>query len=113
MAAAHPLDPEVFYFRALARSHAGDRAGARALLERALFLEPEFVPAHFQLGELAAAEGRAADAARHFRNAAGAQRRNPAGAVVSFEGVVREEELAALCEQHASALARAAADGTG
>jgi chemotaxis protein methyltransferase CheR len=111
VAIEYPLDPEVFYFRGLARAHAGDRPGARALLERAIFLEPDFVPAHFQLGELAATEGRVADAARHFRNAADAQRRCPAGAVVSFEGVVREEELAAVCERNADALAHAAEGG--
>jgi chemotaxis protein methyltransferase CheR len=106
--AVHPLDPELFYFQGLAAERRGERHAARSLLERALFLDADFVPAHFQLGELAASDARATDAARHFRNAADAARRTPGGAVVSLEGVYEDDALTDLCERNADALDDAA-----
>lgn len=38
-------------------------------LRSALFLDPDFVAAHYALGTLALAAQRAGDARRHFRNA--------------------------------------------
>ncbi|MHC5018575.1 MAG: CheR family methyltransferase [Planctomycetota bacterium] len=108
VAQVHPLDPELFYFQGLAAERRGERDAARSLLERALFLDADFVPAHFQLGELAASDARAADAARHFRNAAEAARRTPGGAVVSLEGVYDDDALTDLCERNADALDDAA-----
>lgn len=108
VAAIDPLDPELFYFQGLAAQRRGERDAARGLLERALFLDSDFVPAHFQLGELAASDARTADAARHFRNAADAARRTPGGAVVSLEGVYEDDALTELCERNADALDDAA-----
>ena len=62
------MDPAVFYLVSQIRQELGDEKEARAALRNALFLNPEFVMAHYALGNLALKEGKLEQANRHFRN---------------------------------------------
>jgi chemotaxis protein methyltransferase CheR len=68
--AADKLDPSAHYLHAMVLQELGERSSARAALNRAIYLMPDFTLAHFALGNLARAEARHADARRHFDNAA-------------------------------------------
>jgi chemotaxis protein methyltransferase CheR len=68
--AADKLDAAAHYLHAMVSQELGDRARARASLQRAVYLHPEFTLAHFALGNHARAEARVAEARRHFANAA-------------------------------------------
>ena len=61
--------PEPLYMAALICSETGDGKEAASLLRSALFLAPDFVMAHYALGNLALEEGRKNEAERHLRNA--------------------------------------------
>lgn len=67
--AADKLDPAGHYLRAVVLLERGEPESARASLQRALYLEPDFVLAHFALGSLARSRGMAGEAERHFVNA--------------------------------------------
>ena len=64
---ADKCDPAAHYLQAMILQEQGQRLPARRALERALYLEPDFVLAHFALGNLARHEARERDAERHFR----------------------------------------------
>lgn len=66
--AADKVDPAGHYLRAIVLLEQGDEEQARTSLRRATFLEPDFVLAHFALGNLARRQGREAEAAKHFAN---------------------------------------------
>ena len=63
---ADKLNAGAHYLRASILAEQGDAAQARSCLSRAIYLESDFVLAHFALGNLARAAGRHAEAARHF-----------------------------------------------
>jgi chemotaxis protein methyltransferase CheR len=65
--AADRLDAAGYYVRATVLLEHGNAAAARDSLQRAIYLHPDFVLAHFALGNLA--RGHAGEATRHFRNA--------------------------------------------
>lgn len=67
--AADRLDPAAQYLHAMVLQELGERGRARAALQRALYLQPEFTLAHFALGNHARAEARVTEARRHFTNA--------------------------------------------
>jgi chemotaxis protein methyltransferase CheR len=75
--AAGKLEPAAHYLNAMILQELGDRGGARAALQRAVYLKPEFTLAHFALGNCARAEARHAEAQRHFANAARLLRGHP------------------------------------
>jgi chemotaxis protein methyltransferase CheR len=60
------LDAGAHHLHALILEELGLAAEARAALQRAIYLEPDFVLAHHALGQLALRQGRAAQAQRHF-----------------------------------------------
>ena len=62
-------NPQIHYLLALIRQEMGEMEEAMRALRSALFLDPDFVAAHYALGTLALAAQRAGDARRHFRNA--------------------------------------------
>ncbi len=47
----------------------GESEAAKDSLHRAIYLQPDFVLAHFALGNAARSEARAGEATRHFSNA--------------------------------------------
>jgi chemotaxis protein methyltransferase CheR len=67
--AAEKLEPAAHYLRATILIERGHLAEARRSLRRAVYLRPEFVLAHFVLGNLARDESKAAEARRHYDNA--------------------------------------------
>jgi chemotaxis protein methyltransferase CheR len=67
--AADKVDPARHYLLAMILQEQGDAAGAAAALRRTLFLDQGFIPAHVALGNMARAQGRGAEALRHFGNA--------------------------------------------
>lgn len=66
--AADKTDYAAHYVHAMILSEQGEREAARRSLNRAVYLQPDFVLAHFALGNLARTEGRG-EANRHFENA--------------------------------------------
>jgi len=80
--AADRIDASAHYLNAMVLQELGDRAGARAALQRAVYLLPEFTLAHFALGNAARAAARHKEAQRHFDNAAHLLRDHPADDIV-------------------------------
>jgi chemotaxis protein methyltransferase CheR len=66
--AADRLSAGHHYLLAMIRQEMGDLADAAASLHRALFLDPQFVLAHFALANLARIEGKRPEARKHYRN---------------------------------------------
>ncbi|MDB6094891.1 MAG: methyltransferase, CheR-type [Verrucomicrobia bacterium] len=66
---ADKLDAVGHYLRATILLEQGQVAPARISLQRAVYLDPAFVLAHFALGNLARANGKPGEADRHFSNA--------------------------------------------
>ena len=75
--AADKLDPASHYLLATIRQEQGQGDAAAQALKRALYLDPEFVLAHFALGNLCLSRGRHRDAERHFGNALALLRAQP------------------------------------
>jgi chemotaxis protein methyltransferase CheR len=67
--AADKLDSTGHYLRAVVLLERGDLDHARASLQRAIYLHPELVLAHFALGNLARGRGKNVEADKHFANA--------------------------------------------
>ena len=67
--AAHKIDAAAYYVHATVLQEMGERETARRSLQRAVYLQPDFALAHFVLGNFARADGRPAEAHRHFANA--------------------------------------------
>lgn len=65
---ADKQDPAGHYLRAVVLLEQGEPEQARSSLQRATYLEPEFVLAHFALGNLARRCGKAGEAGKHFSN---------------------------------------------
>jgi chemotaxis protein methyltransferase CheR len=64
-----PLDPVKHFYDALLNDQLGRHARARESLRRAIYLDRQFVLAHYYLGLVQQKEGEALPAARSFRNA--------------------------------------------
>jgi chemotaxis protein methyltransferase CheR len=64
--AADKLDPSSHYLRAVVLQELGDTAQARRSLQRALYLQPDFVLAHFALANLARSHDQSVEAEKHF-----------------------------------------------
>lgn len=75
-----PTHAPTFYLRGSARLFAGDMAGARADLERAIALAPHFAHAHWRLSEL--------------------RREDPAGAPARVDRLRRERDRVAAGSEH-------------
>lgn len=68
---ADKLDAASYYLLAAVQQERGNHEAAIQALERALYLDPGFILAHFALGNLRASQRRLRDAGRHFQNALG------------------------------------------
>ena len=66
--AAEKLNPELYFLLATIHQAAGDRESAVRALKQALYLDPDFVMAHFHLGFLMRQKGRIEDSRRRFAN---------------------------------------------
>ena len=68
--AADKLDASSHYLRAVVLQELGDNVQARRSFQRAIYLLPDCVLAHFALGNLARGHGKNDEAGKHFANAA-------------------------------------------
>jgi len=66
--AADKLDPEMHYLRAIILQEQNGHGEAIAALKRSLYLDPNFVPAHFAIGNLMLRRGNARAAKKSFEN---------------------------------------------
>jgi chemotaxis protein methyltransferase CheR len=67
--ATDKLDPAGHHLRAVILLEQGDAPQARSALQRAVYLQPDFVLAHFTLGSVARGGGKSDEAEKHFGNA--------------------------------------------
>lgn len=67
--AADKLSPAYHYLHAMILQEQGANEESRASLQRALYLDPRFVVAHFAMGHLTRAQGEEREAQKHFANA--------------------------------------------
>jgi chemotaxis protein methyltransferase CheR len=67
--AADKLNPASYYLRALVLQEQGAMEDAAASLRRALYVDQNFVLAHFALGNIARSAGKAQEAEKHLKNA--------------------------------------------
>ena len=77
--AADKLNPAHYYLLATIRQEEGQTNQAAQSLNHALYLNPDFVLAHFALGNLRLSQGRHREAERHFKNALVLLRQYPRG----------------------------------
>ncbi len=68
--ASDRLNPQPYYLQATIFQEQGDAASAISSLKRALYLDHEFVLAHFSLANLTLRLGKIKEAAKHLENAA-------------------------------------------
>jgi chemotaxis protein methyltransferase CheR len=66
--AANKLDPGLHYLRATILLERGDVAAAKVALTRSLYLDQDFVLAHFALGNLARQQKECKEAQKYFGN---------------------------------------------
>jgi chemotaxis protein methyltransferase CheR len=67
--AAYKLDASGHYLRAVVLQELGDNDQGQRSFQRAIYLHPDFVLAHFALGNLARSHGKNDEADKHFANA--------------------------------------------
>ncbi|MEX0804169.1 MAG: CheR family methyltransferase [Candidatus Binatia bacterium] len=67
--AADKLTPANYYLRAIVLQEQGETAQAAVSLRQALYLDPNFILAHFALGNLARHSGKLREADKHLKNA--------------------------------------------
>lgn len=92
------LDAGAHHLHAVILQELGQPGEARSALQRAIYLEPDFVLAHHALGQLALRQGRGAEAQRHFGNALALLARLPADAVLPRSDGLAAGHLRALVE---------------
>lgn len=80
--AADKLDCTAHYLRAVILLELGDAERARTCLQRAVYLDPDFVLAHFALGNLERSRGHSGAADKHFANALDLLQRHPPDALL-------------------------------
>lgn len=75
--ASDKLNPQIHYLLATIRQELGQPGAAEQSLKRALYLDPDFVLAHFSLGNLHQSQGRYRQAQRYFGNVLLLLRKHP------------------------------------
>jgi chemotaxis protein methyltransferase CheR len=77
----------------------GDIVHAVSELKRTVYIDPDFVLAHMNLGSIYRAEGRYSDAVRAYENALRALNKNPEGEWTLFLGGWEADVVARTCER--------------
>jgi len=75
--AAEKLNPAYQYLLSTIQQEQGQHGDAAQSLMRALYLDPEFVLAHYALANMSRSQGRSREAKRHFDNAWASLRTHP------------------------------------
>jgi chemotaxis protein methyltransferase CheR len=94
--AADKLNSAAHYLRGCVLQELARWVDAAAAFKRALYLEPDFVLAHFHLGHIAQRQGQFADAARHFEHALALARRRPSEEILPESDGLTAGRLAEL-----------------
>jgi chemotaxis protein methyltransferase CheR len=85
---ADKLNPSSHYLRSVVLQEQNAVEGAVQSLQKALYLDPEFVLAHFALGNIIRNRGRAGEAHRHMNNALRSLRRfGPSDVLPESDGI--------------------------
>ncbi|MDP2030746.1 MAG: CheR family methyltransferase [Thiobacillus sp.] len=109
--AADKLNPAHHYLFATIRQELGQSDLAVQSLMRALYLDPDFVLAHFALGNLRLAQGRRREAERHFRNTLALLHRHPRDETLPESDGLSAGRLVEIITSVLSSLPRAAPVG--
>lgn len=80
--ASDKLDASAHYLRAVTLQELDRHEDARLALQRAIYLQPALILAHFALGNLTRSRGRHTEAEKHFSNALNLLGAHPADAVL-------------------------------
>jgi chemotaxis protein methyltransferase CheR len=92
------MNPTAHYLRASILQELGDLSEAGLALKRALYLEPDFVLAHFGLGNLSRIQGKISESDRHFGNAlALTQARQPDEILPEADGLTAGRLAEIIC----------------
>ncbi len=91
---ADKLDPAGHYLRAVVLLEGGDPEQARLSLQRAIYLQPDLVLAHFALGNLARGAGKTLEAGKHFSNVKHLLRAYQSGDLLPESGGLTASRLA-------------------
>ncbi|MGD0886277.1 MAG: CheR family methyltransferase [Thermodesulfovibrionales bacterium] len=92
--AADKLNPAYYYLLASILQESGQMEESEACLKRTLYLDQNFVPAHFALGNLALRQGKPGESRRQFRNALSALRSyRPDDIVPESEGITAKRMI--------------------
>ncbi|MHB1937194.1 MAG: CheR family methyltransferase [Acidobacteriaceae bacterium] len=110
--AVDKLNPAHLYLLATIRQEQGHYDPAAQSLMRALYLDPDFVLAHFALGNLRLAQGQRREAERHFRNTLALLLQHTRDEVLPESDGMSADRLVEIITSVLSSLPRAAADGT-
>lgn len=94
--AADKLNPAHYYLLATIRQEQGLPDAAAQALKQALYVDPEFVLAHFTLGNLRLAAGHPREAERHFSNALELLRKLAPDAMLAESGGLSAGRLAEI-----------------
>ena len=105
--AADKLNPAHYYLLAAICQEQGQSETAERALRRALYLEPDFVLAHFALGNLCLSGGRQREARRHFGNALTLLRACPADALLPESDGLSASRLVEIIASVQASLPRA------
>ena len=105
--AADKLNPAHYYLLASIEQERGQSETAERSLGRALYLAPDFVLAHFALGNLCLSAGRQREARRHFGNALTLLRACPAEALLPEADGLSAGRLAEIIAAVQASLPRA------
>jgi chemotaxis protein methyltransferase CheR len=106
--AADKLDPAVHYLLATIHQELGQSEIAMQSLMRTLYLDPDFVLAHFGLGSLCLSQGQRREAERHFDNALSLLTPHPHDELLPESGGLTAGRLTEIIASARSSLSRPA-----
>lgn len=109
--AADKLNPAYHYLLATIQQEQGQGDAAVQSLMRALYLDPDFVLAHFTLGNFRLSQGRRREAERYFRNALALLQKHPPGEVLPESEGLTAGRLSQIIASVQSSLPPAAVAG--
>ena len=102
------LNPQNHYLLATILEELGQDDAAEQSLKRALYLEPNFVLAHFALGNLRLSQGRHGETKRHFANALALLQRLPLDEILPESDGLTAGRLGEIISSALTTLPRAA-----
>ncbi|RME75580.1 MAG: hypothetical protein D6785_14695 [Planctomycetota bacterium] len=95
-----PNHPERFYLEGLFHQSQNQDDKAKECFEKALYVDPYFVPAHFQMGEYYAKKGNIHRAKISFSQVLKFFSLKKIDKILTLEGNWKKEELYKICKQH-------------